>query len=315
MEPDARLQVFHDATRTILSKNTSPDLPFSWSLNPYRGCYHGCSYCYARGTHEYLDFGAGADFERKIVVKLEAPRLLKQAFEKPSWKGECIVFSGNTDCYQPLEANYCLTQRCLEVCLAYGNPVSIITKSTLIERDHELLRSLAKKAHLRITVSIPFWNQANARAIEPYAPSPKRRMQIVKTLAAIGLDVGVNIAPVIPGLSDADIPAILEAAKEAGARHAGFGMLRLPGSAQTVFLDSLEKKLPLRAKRIENRIREARAGQLTDERFGARQLGQGEFAKCVRALFEAHKKRLNLDHPNPMSGKNTFHRSGQLSLF
>src|SRR5262245_26821442 len=181
--PTVRLHVFEDHTKEILSTNDSPDIGFRYSINPYRGCQHACAYCYARPTHEYLSFGSGTDFDRKIVVKPHAPELLRSAFERRSWQGELIVFSGNTDCYQPLEASYRLTRGCLEVCLEYQNPAAIITKAPLIERDIDLLVKLKERASLGICISVPFWNEANARAIEPYVATPQRRMTTVKRLA------------------------------------------------------------------------------------------------------------------------------------
>lgn len=251
--------------------------------------------CYARPTHEYLGFGAGTDFDRKITVKPEAPRLLREAFERPSWKGELIVFSGVTDCYQPLEASYRLTRGCLEVCAAYRNPVGIITKAPLIERDLDVLGELNRVARVSVSVSIPIWDRAHAHAIEPYVATPERRMKTIERLAAAGLRVGVNIAPVIPGLSDADIPKILEAAHAAGARRAGFVFLRLPGSVKQVFEERLRQALPLRADRVLNRVREARGGKLYDARFGRRGEGEGSYAEAARALFDSTVKRLGMN--------------------
>jgi DNA repair photolyase len=250
--------------------------------------------CYARPTHEYLGLGAGTDFDRKITVKPEAPKLLREAFERPSWKGELIVFSGVTDCYQPLEASYRLTRGCLEVCAEYRNPVGVITKSPLVERDIDVLQALAKVADVGVTVSIPLWNAEHAHAIEPQVASPQRRIQIIERLANAGLDVGVNVAPMIPGLGDEDMPRILEAAAAAGARRAGFVFLRLPGSVATVFEQRLREKLPLRADRVLGRIREARGGKLYDSRWGVRGRGEGRYAEAARALFDATARRVGL---------------------
>src|SRR5437763_745473 len=225
--PEVRLEVYEDQTRQILAKNDSPDVGFTWSVNPYRGCFHACAYCYARPSHEYLSFGAGTDFDRKIVVKRQAAALLRKAFAKKSWRGETVVFSGVTDCYQPLEASYRLTRACLEVCVEHANPAGIITKSALVERDVDVLVALARVASVRVTVSIPFWDAERARAIEPYVPTPARRLKVIETLAKAGIAVGVNVAPVIPGLNDQDIPKILTAARAAGATHAGTVLLRL----------------------------------------------------------------------------------------
>src|SRR5579883_401752 len=195
--PPARVEVYEDHTRDILSHNDSPDVGFSWSVNPYRGCLHACAYCYARPTHEYLSFGAGTDFETKIAVKPHAPELLRSALERRSWKGETIVFSGVTDCYQPLEASYRLTRGCLEVCAEYRNPIGVITKSPLVERDLDLLRALAATARVRVMVSVPFWDREHARAIEPHVAPPARRIETIRRLAEAGVPTGVMVAPII----------------------------------------------------------------------------------------------------------------------
>jgi DNA repair photolyase len=293
--PDVKLEVYEDSSRQILAKNDSPDVGFTYSVNPYRGCFHGCAYCYARPTHEYLSFGAGTDFERRIVVKLRAPELLREALGKRTWTGEAIAFSGVTDCYQPLEASYRLTRRCLEVCLERRNPVGIITKAPLIERDLDLLVELAREADVSVTVSVPFWDAETARAIEPYVATPERRLRTIERLAAAGLRVGVNVAPVIPGLNDQDMPRILAAARAAGARQAGYVLLRLPGSVGVVFEERLRGRLPLAADRVLHRVRESRGGRLYDARFGVRGRGEGPLADSIRALFLASARRLGLE--------------------
>jgi DNA repair photolyase len=294
-ERAARLQVYDDATREIVAKNDSPDLGFQYSVNPYRGCFHGCAYCYARPSHEYLGFGAGSDFERKIVVKRRAPELLRAAFDRKSWRGDLLVFSGVTDCYQPLEASLRLTRGCLQVCLEYRNPVGIITKAPLIERDIELLAALNREASAAVTVSIPFWTRDHARAMEPYVATPERRIHTIAKLAAAGIPVGVNVAPMIPGLSDEDIPRILTAAREAGATWAGTVYLRLPGSVKDVFVARVNEALPLRAERILHKVRDARDGKLYDSTFGKRQRGDGIFAEHTQALFDATCRKLGLN--------------------
>jgi DNA repair photolyase len=318
-QPLARLEVFEDHTRKIIASNDSPDLGFKYSINPYRGCMHACAYCYARPGHEYLSFGAGTDFDRKIVIKPRAPQLLREAFDKPSWQGELIVFSGVTDCYQPLEASYQLTRGCLLVCAEYRNPAAIITKAPLIERDLDVLRELATVARLSVTVSIPLWDPDKARAMEPWVATPQRRIKTIERLAAAGLDVGVNVAPMIPGLGDEDIAEILTAAAASGARRAGFVFLRLPGPVATVFEERVREALPLRADRILSRVREARGGKLYDARFGKRQAGEGAYAESARALFDATCKKLGLNAEPPSDAvPSTFRRplrSGeQLSL-
>jgi DNA repair photolyase len=267
--------------------------------------------CYARPTHEYLGLGAGTDFDRKITVKPDAPRLLREAFERPSWKGELIVFSGVTDCYQPLEASYRLTRQCLEVCAQYRNPVGIITKAPLIERDLDVLQELRRVASVGVTLSVPIWDREHAHAVEPFVATPQRRIKTIERLCAAGLDVGVNIAPVIPGLSDADIPQILEAAHAAGARRAGFVFLRLPGSVAQVFEERIRAALPLRAERILSRVREARGGRLYDSRFGIRGRGQGNYAEAARALFDTTVRRLGMNEDCHGRANDTFQRPGR----
>ncbi len=292
--PPGKLEVFDDHSREIIAHNDSPDVGFTFSVNPYRGCMHACAYCYARPTHEYLSFGAGTDFETKITVKLRAAELLREAFERRSWKGDLVMFSGVTDCYQPLEASLRLTRQCLEVCAEYRNPVAIITKAPLIERDLDVLQSLARRSRVSVSVSIPFWNQEHARAIEPQVATPRRRIEVIRRLAEGGVPVGVSVAPIIPGLGDEDIGLILEAAKDAGASHAGYVLLRLPGSVKAVFSERLRLTLPERAERVLHRIRETRGGRLYDSRFGSRGRGEGLYADAIRGLFQATARRLGL---------------------
>lgn len=290
----ARLQVYEDATRNILATNDSPDLGFAYSVNPYRGCFHACAYCYARPSHEYLGFGAGTDFDRKIVVKPDAPAMLREAFDKPSWKGDFVLFSGVTDCYQPLEASYRITRGCLEVCAEYRNPCGIITKAPLIERDIDVLVALSRVTDVSVTLSIPFWDVDKARAIEPSVATPQRRIRTVETLARAGISVSVNVAPLIPGLSDEDIPQILRAAKDAGATRAHSVFLRLPGAVATVFEERLRRSLPMRVDKVMRRVREARGGKLNDTTFGKRQTGEGPYARAVLEMFARTAKQLGL---------------------
>ena len=308
--PPARLRVYEDHSRSILSKNDSPDLPFTWSINPYRGCSHACVYCYARPSHEYLGWGAGTDFDTRIVVKPDAALLLADAFEHPRWEGERVMFSGNTDCYQPLEVRYGLTRACLEVCLRYRNPVSVITKSNLIERDVELLAALARQVGARVTLSIPFIDPVLGRAIEPGAPTPARRLRAIATLAAAGVPVGVNVAPVIPGLNDREIPAVLEAARAAGATRAGMILVRLPGAVEAWFSAQVRDRLPTRAEGVLSRIRRARHGALNDPRFGERMRGTGAEWEATEQLFARYKARLGYDDGPSTHGPTPFRRPG-----
>lgn len=315
--PVARLQVFHDATKQIVARNDSPDVGFEFSVNPYRGCNHACAYCYARPGHEYLSFGAGTDFDTKILVKLNAARLLKETFEKPSWKGDYLMFSGVTDCYQPLEASLQLTRGCLEVCAQYRNPCGIITKAPLVERDVDVLQQLARDASVGVSLSIPIWDQELARAIEPGVATPRRRMQAVRKLADAGIPVGVMVAPIIPGVSDDHLGEVLEAAKDHGASWAGYVLLRLPGAVKGVFEERIRAALPLRADKILHRVRETRAGQLYDSRYGVRGRGTGHYADAIAATFALTVKRLGLDQQR-WERKDTFRRPrdvAQLGLF
>ncbi len=316
--PLAELEVYEDHTRGILAHNDSPDVGFSWSVNPYRGCFHACAYCYARPTHEYLSFGAGTDFERKIVVKKRARELLTEAFDDPKWRGDLVAFSGVTDCYQPLEATYRLTRGCLEVCAEYRNPVAIITKAPLVERDVDVLQELARVARASVMVSVPFWNEANARAIEPFVTTPARRIRTIERLSAAGLEVGVMVGPIIPGLNDEDVGEVLRAARGAGATYAGSVLLRLPGPVKQVFEERLRASLPLRADRVLRRVRETRGGKMYDAKFGVRGKGEGPYAEAIATLFEQTAQKLGL-RTGRFAGEDppiTFRRPrGQLGLF
>jgi DNA repair photolyase len=317
--PGVTLQVYEDSTREILASNQSSDVGFTWSVNPYRGCQHACAYCYARPTHEYLGFGAGTDFDTRIAVKTRAAELLRDSLEKRSWKGETIVFSGVTDCYQPLEASYRLTRACLEVCAEYRNPVGIITKSPLVERDLDVLLRLHETARVHVMVSVPFFDPDHARAVEPWVATPQRRLETLRRLSAAGIPTGVMVAPVIPGLTDEDLPRILEAVAEAGARTAGKVLLRLPGSVAPVFEQRIRAAFPDRADRILGRVRQTRGGKLYDPRFGVRGKGEGPYAEAISALFEATVRRLGFNREPVVQGASTFRRperrGAQLTLF
>ena len=314
--PPARLRVYEDASRSILSKNDSPDLPFTWSLNPSRGCSHACIYCYARPTHEHLGFGAGTDFDTRILVKPDAPRLLAEAFESRSWAGDRILFSGNTDCYQPLEHRLGITRACVEVCLRYRNPITVVTKSNLIERDVELLAELNRVSSVHAVLSIPYLDPVLARAIEPGAPTPARRLRALRALADTGIVTGVNVAPVIPGLNDREIPNVLRAAREAGATFASMIMVRLPGPVAPWFEEQLRGALPTRAEGVLARIRRGRGGRLNDSRFGSRFCGSGEEWGATEQLFDVWKSRLGYAPQPQTSRASAFERPvGQLRLF
>ena len=318
--PAAKIEVFEETeTRSIISHNDSPDVAFDYSINCYRGCIHGCTYCFSRPTHEYLGYGAGTDFERKIVVKMRAAELLRHELMRPSWKGDEIVFSFTSDPYIPLESNYKLTRRCLEVCAEFRNPVGIVTKSALIRRGVDVLQRLAADASVTVFFSIPFADYDVVRAVEPFAPSPNARFGAMKTLADSGIDVGIGIAPTIPGLTT-DIPGLLQRAKECGASRAFINMLRLPGSIAPYFQQRLREKLPTKADRILNRIRDARGGKLNSSVFGERMRGKGQYWDAQEKLFEVYCRRLGFNEHRVGSERhvreNTFRRpSAQGTLF
>lgn len=309
--PQVTTEVYEEETGSILSRNDSPDLPFRWSVNPYRGCFHACAYCYARPSHEYWGFGAGTDFESKLIVKPNAAEALRVAFLKPSWTGELVVFSGNTDCYQPLEATHELTRSCLTVCAEFRNPVGMITKSALIQRDLDILKTLNEQAWVRVYFSIPFANDETARKVESQAPSITKRFEAMAHLAAAGISTHVLIAPVIPGLNEHDIPTILHRAREAGAMDASYILLRLNGNVEPVFLDRMAQAFPDRIKKIVNRLKEVRGGKLSEKRFFTRHQGQGSTWHAIQQLFEAGYRKtgfpLGPDQPIP----HTFTRPGQ----
>ena len=318
--PAAKIEVFEETeTRTIISSNDSPDVAFDHSVNCYRGCVHGCTYCFSRPTHEYLGYGAGTDFERKIIAKVRAPELLRKELMKRSWQGDEIVFSFTSDPYIPLEANYKLTRGCLEVCAEFRNPVGIVTKSALIRRDIDVLQRLTQDASVGVFFSIPFADYDIARAVEPFAPSPNARFEAMKTLADAGIPVGIGIAPTIPGLST-DIPGLLQRAKDCGATKAFINMLRLPGSVAPYFEQRLREKLPTKADRVLNRIRDARGGRLNSSVFGERMRGQGQYWSAQEKLFDVYCRRLGFNEHRVGSERhtrpNTFRRpSPQGSLF
>jgi DNA repair photolyase len=316
--PEAKLEVFEETeTRAIITHNVSPDVSFDYTVNCYRGCIHGCTYCFSRPTHEYLGFGAGTDFDRKIVVKVNAPELLRHELMKPSWKGDEIVFSFTSDPYLPLESHYKLTRRCLEICAEFRNPVGVITKSALIRRDIDVLQALTREASLAVFFTIPFTDRESARAVEPFAPLPDARFRAMADLAAAGIKVGIGIAPVIPGLSS-DIPILLKRAREAGATLAFINMLRLPGSVAPYFQERLREKLPTKAERVLSRIREARGGRLNSSVFGERMRGKGPYWEATERLFKIHCHKLgfNKKHERVTAPRTTFRRpSAQGNLF
>ncbi|MEJ2207040.1 MAG: PA0069 family radical SAM protein [Gemmatimonadota bacterium] len=252
--------LLRDRTRTILARNDSPDVGFDVGVNPYRGCSHGCSYCYARPTHEYLGFSPGLDFETRIMVKEEAPALLRKALASRSWKPQVIALSGNTDAYQPAERRLGITRRCLEVLAEFRNPVAVVTKSHLVTRDVDVLEELARVDAAAVVLSVTTLRPEVQRAMEPRAATPARRLDAIRSLSEAGIPVGVNVAPVVPGLTDEELPAILEAAAEAGASFASYILLRLPHGVKEIFEDWLRQRFPERRQKVMRRVRDDRLG-------------------------------------------------------
>jgi len=313
--PDTKL--FKDHTRSILSKNQSPDIPFTYGLNPYRGCEHGCIYCYARPTHEFLDFSAGKDFESKIVVKYDAAKKLRERFKSKSWKPETILMSGVTDPYQPVERKLRISRACLLVFEEFLNPVSVITKNYLVTRDIEILKKMAEHRAVHVTLSITTLDRELARVMEPRTSQPGRRLKAIEELSKAGIPVGVNVAPIIPGLTDHECVKILEASREAGAEFAGYTIVRLPYGVKDLFSNWLEHHFPDRKDKILNRIRSIRDGDLNNAEFGKRFHGEGVFADQIRSLFKIHTERLGFNRARVTLNTDDFRpgKGSQLDLF
>lgn len=293
--PSNQTELIEDHSASILSVNKSPDVPFRLGVNPYRGCEHGCIYCYARPSHEFLGYSPGLDFERKIVFKPRAPELLREALGKRSYRPEVIALSGNTDCYQPVERRLELTRRCLEVLTECRNPTAVITKSALIARDADLLGELASHGAASATFSITSLNPELSGILEPRASRPARRLEAMRALHEAGVPVGVLIAPVIPGLNDHEIPAILKAAAEAGATRAGWILLRLPGAVEPLFQEWLATHLPNKQAKVLDHLRTARGGKLHEGAFGERMRGKGPYADQLGQLFELARRRAGIE--------------------
>ncbi len=327
-DPDAELpeedsprpvptQYLPDAAQSIISHNDSPDVGFDSSVNPYRGCEHGCIYCYARPTHEFLGFGPGLDFETKIMVKHEAPALLRRELESPRWRPRVLAMSGVTDCYQPIERKLRLTRGCLEVMAEFRNPAVIITKNQTVARDVDVLGELARCDAAAVWLSVTTLDASLARVMEPRTSSPAGRLEAIAALAQAGIPVGVLVAPVVPGLTDHEMPDILRAAAEAGAKYAGYTTLRLPYGVKDLFADWLSEHRPLRKEKVLERIRDMRGGKLNESDFKTRMVGQGIFAEQLRALFHLGCRRAGLSTNMPELSTASFRRPAgdQLSLF
>lgn len=315
--PDPRTQFFFDASESLLTRNDSPDIPFTYGLNPYRGCEHGCAYCYARPYHEYLGFSSGLDFETKIMVKLRAPELLRAALTAPSWVPDSVAMSGVTDCYQPAERHFRLTRQCLEVFAELRSPVSIVTKNFLVTRDRDLLAELARWQATAVYLTVTSLDPELAGRLEPRAARPAARLQAMRLLADAGIPVGVMIAPIVPGLTDHEIPAILDAAARAGAKRAGYVVLRLPHGVKDIFTAWLEAHYPGKKERVLSRVRDLRGGKLNVAEWGMRMRGEGIFAEQIHDLFAAAARRTGLNQERVPLSTAHFRRPGgtQLDLF
>ncbi len=291
---------FVDHSSRVIMRPNSPDVEIEASLNPYRGCEHGCAYCYARPTHEYLGFSAGIDFESRIMVKPEAPRLLREALMKPSYTPVVLSMSGVTDCYQPIERKLCITRRCLEVLAEFRHPVSIITKNHLVTRDIDLLAELARHQAVCVILSVTSLDSKLSRLLEPRASLPQHRLDAVRQLGEAGVPVGVNVAPIIPALNDHEIPAILDAASRVGAQSAAYTVVRLPFSVKDVFADWLAHHFPERKEKVLGRIRESQGRTLSHPEFGRRMQGVGVWADHIEQVFRVSKIRCGLAAKPPI---------------
>jgi DNA repair photolyase len=314
--PALTTKFYRDFSRTIIAHNNSPDVGFESSINPYRGCEHGCIYCYARPTHEYLGFSAGLDFESRIMVKEDAPELLTKELSSPRWKPQVLAMSGVTDPYQPVERRLKLTRRCLEVLARFRNPVAIITKNQLVTRDADLLGELAAQHAAAVNISVTSLDPKLQRILEPRTSAPRARLDAIAQLRQAGVPVGVMVAPIIPGLTDHEVPAILRACADAGAQFAGYTIVRLPLAVAPLFERWLAEHFPDRKEKVLGRIRHLRGGgRLNDPRFKSRMRGEGIFAEQIRDLFAAGCKRAGVGE-RPMLSVAAFRRPvEQLSLF
>ena len=304
--------------RSIISRNDSPDIGFRQSINPYQGCEHGCVYCYARPSHAYLDLSPGLDFESRLFAKPDGPAQLRREFMNPRYQPELIVVGGNTDAYQPIEREWKITRQLLEVFEEFKHPIGLITKSSLVERDIDILARLAKDNLVRVFISITTLDKTLARRMEPRAAAPNRRLETVRNLVAAGIPVGVMTAPIIPMLNDNDMEAILEAAHEAGARHAGYVLIRLPHELKALFKAWLNEHYPLRAEHVMSVIRQMRGGKEYEADFATRQRGTGNFAQLIERRFEMARRRLGFERAGVSLETRLFRRpdvTGQLSLF
>jgi DNA repair photolyase len=312
-----RTEFLRDDTKSLITANDSPDIGFTHSLNPYRGCEHGCAYCYARPYHEYLGYNAGIDFETRLLVKERAPELLEAELAMKSWVPTSLACSGVTDCYQPIERKLEITRRCLAVLADFRQPVGLITKNALVTRDLDHLRDLAQHGAVNVVLSLTTLDAQLASVLEPRASRPSARLEALKTISDAGIPVGVSVAPIIPGLNDHEIPALMEAAAAHGATFASGTVLRLPHSVKDVFSAWLDRFEPGKKTLILGRVAELRGGKLNDANFGSRMRGTGPLADQIARLLEVAKRRAGLDRPRDVLSTKAFRRRmpGQMELF
>ena len=313
-DPAPKTQFYRDASASIITRNDSPDVGFDASINPYRGCEHGCIYCYARPYHEYLGFSAGLNFETKIVVKENAPELLRRELSSPKWRPQPLAMSGVTDPYQPIERKLQLTRQCLQVLVEFRNPIAIITKNLLVTRDIDLLADLARDNAAAVFLSITTLDADLARIMEPRTAQPAARLRAIKELTNAGVPVGVMVAPVIPGLTDHELPTIVKAAAQAGARFAGMVPVRLPYAVADLFQQWLERHLPERKDKVLAQIRAIRNGKLNDSDFGSRMTGRGVFARQMAKMFAVACRRAGFPEHGPQLSTVAFRRPSGMQM-
>ena len=316
-EASTKTQFLKDSSRSLITYNDSPDVGFEASINPYRGCEHGCIYCYARPTHEYLGFSAGLDFETKILVKEDAPELLRKELASRRWKPKILAISGVTDPYQPIERRLELTRRCLEVLAEFRNPVMIVTKNQLVARDIDLFKQLAEYSAAAVFVSVTTLDADLARVMEPRTSTPLNRLAAIETLASAGVPVGVMVAPTIPGLTDHEMHSIITSAVNAGARHAGYVVVRLPFAVKELFENWLEQHFPDRKKKVLSHIRDMRGGKLNDPNFGSRMRGEGAYSEQIKSMFKLACRKAGIEGNHVSLSTESFRRPNapQMSLF
>jgi DNA repair photolyase len=313
--PRSETQYFRDGTKSVITRNTSPDVGFETSLNPYRGCEHGCIYCYARPTHEYLGLSAGLDFESKIMVKTNAPELLRAELDSPRWQPQTLVMSGVTDPYQPIEKRLCITRGCLEVLTKFRNPVAIITKNRLVARDIDLLRELAGHDAVGVNISVTSLDSNLQRVLEPRTSSPQARLDAIRQLRSAGIPTGVMVAPIIPGLTDHEVPRILDACANAGAQFAAYTIVRLPWAVAPLFEHWLDEHFPERKEKVLQRIRHLRGSRLNNSQWHTRMSGEGIFAEQIASMFAISCRRNRMCARPKLSCASFQRPTTQLRLF